>query len=164
MTAHRALDAATCVVWCWTSCTPGALSRARVALHCALDQLGYDGEVISDAVLAVSEFVANAHEHAVGPYEMRLRRTAGEVICEVEDHDPRIPRIPDFPTTAPYLPAEEDRGGGLEALCALLAERGRGLHVVNELTRGAWGFRRCSSTTKTAWLALPGAAVGGRSS
>ncbi|WP_063742120.1 ATP-binding protein [Streptomyces yerevanensis] len=154
MTARPTLSATPSVVWCWTSCTPNAPHQARVALRCALDQLGYDGDVISDAVLAVSEFVANATEHAVGPYELRLRRTATEVICEVEDHDPRIPEVPALPATAPYAPAEEDRGGGLEALCALLTERGRGLHIVHELTRGAWGFRS-QKRTKTAWLALP---------
>ncbi|MFF4501626.1 ATP-binding protein [Streptomyces sp. NPDC001401] len=153
MSAH-ALGATPSVVWRWTSCTPNAPAHARAALRCALDQLGYDGEVISDAVLAVSEFVANATEHAVGPYEMRLRRTATEVICEVEDHDPRIPTIPEFPEKPPFSPAEENRGGGLEALCALLSERGRGLHIVHELTKGAWGFRS-RKRTKTAWFALP---------
>lgn len=155
MTA-RALGATSSVLWRWTSCTPNAPAHARAALRCALDQLGYDGEVISDAVLAVSEFVANATEHAVGPYEMRLWRTAAEVICEVEDHDPRIPAIPEFPEKPPFSPAEGDRGGGLEALCALLSERGRGLHIVHELTKGAWGFRSRKGT-KTAWLALPAA-------
>ncbi|MER6091283.1 ATP-binding protein [Streptomyces bluensis] len=154
MTARRALGATSSVVWCWTSCTPNAPAQARVALRCALDQLGYDDDVISDAVLAVSEFVANATEHAVGPYELRLRRTDTAVICEVEDHDPCIPEVPALPATAPYAPAEEDRGGGLEALCALLSERGRGLRIVHELTRGAWGFRS-QKRTKTAWLALP---------
>ncbi|MVO90756.1 ATP-binding protein [Streptomyces sp. p1417] len=154
MTANRALSAAPCVVWRWTSCTPDAPAQARAALRCALDQLGFDGEVISDAVLAVSEFVANATEHAVGPYEMRLRRTAAEVICEVEDHDPRIPAIPTFPAEPPFSPADENRGGGLEALCALLTERGRGLHIVHELTKGAWGFRS-RREMKTAWLAIP---------
>ncbi|MEV2194677.1 ATP-binding protein [Streptomyces phaeochromogenes] len=143
-------------MWRWTSCTPNAPAQARTALRCALDQLGYDGEVIRDVVLAVSEFAANATEHAVGPYEMRLRRTAAEVICEVEDRDPRIPAIPVFPAQAPFSPAEEGRGGGLEALCGLLSERGRGLHIVHELTKGAWGFRSPRGT-KTAWLALPAA-------
>jgi len=154
MTSHRALGVTPSVVWRWTSCTPNAPSQARAALRCALDQLGYDGEVISDVVLAVSEFVANATEHAVGPYEMRLRRTAAEVICEVEDHDPRIPEVPAFLAEVPFSPAEEDRGGGLEALCVLLSERGRGLHIVHELTEGVWGFRSRKGT-KTAWLALP---------
>lgn len=150
------LGAAPCVVWRWTSCTPDAPAQARAALRCALDQLGFEGEVISDAVLAVSELVANAIEHAVGPYEMRLRRTAAEVICEVEDHDPRMPTIPEFREEAPFSPTEGDRGGGLEALSALLSERGRGLRIVHELTKGAWGFRSRKGT-KTAWLALPAA-------
>ncbi|MFF3147676.1 ATP-binding protein [Streptomyces sp. NPDC057927] len=155
MTARRASSAASSVLWCWTSCTPDASSQARAALRCALDQLGFDGEVISDAVLAVSELVANATEHAVGPYEMRLRRTAAEVICEIEDHDPRIPKLPAVPAARPFSPAEEHRGGGLDALCALLSERGRGLHIVHELTKGAWGFTRGTRSTKTAWLVLP---------
>jgi hypothetical protein len=85
---------------------------------------------------------------------MRLRRTAAEVICEVEDHDPRIPETPAFPTAAPYAPAEENRGGGMEALCAVLSESGRGLHIVHELTKGAWGFRSRKGK-KTAWFVLP---------
>ncbi|MDQ1024787.1 anti-sigma regulatory factor (Ser/Thr protein kinase) [Streptomyces umbrinus] len=156
MTSHPGLSVTPSVVWRWTSCTPNAPAHARAALRRALGQLGYDGEVISDAVLAVSEFVANATEHAVGPYELRLRRTDAEVICEVEDRDPRIPAIPVFPAEAPFSPAEQDRGGGLEALCALLSERGRGLHIVHELTKGVWGFRG-QKGTKTAWLALPAA-------
>jgi anti-sigma regulatory factor (Ser/Thr protein kinase) len=73
---------------------PDEPSHVRAALRCALDQLGFDGDLISDVVLAASEFVANAVEHAVGPYEMRLRCTATEVICEVEDHDPSYPGDP----------------------------------------------------------------------
>ncbi|MEV0599856.1 ATP-binding protein [Streptomyces sp. NPDC050315] len=154
MSAHHALGLCPYVVWRWTSCTPDGAARARAALRCALDQLGCDGEVISDAVLAVSELVANAVEHAVGPYELRLRRTATEIICEVEDHDPRLPDIPALPATPPFSPTEEGRGGGLEALCTLLSERGRGLHIVDELAKGAWGFRS-EQETKGAWLALP---------
>jgi anti-sigma regulatory factor (Ser/Thr protein kinase) len=142
------------VVWRWTSCTQNAPSHVRAALRRALAQLGYEGEAISDVVLAVSELAANADEHAVGPYELRLRRTAGECICEVVDHDPRIPEIPSLPQGAPFAPVESDRGGGIDALCALLAERGRGLQIVHELTKGAWGFRR-QRGTKVAWVALP---------
>ncbi|MFD9975930.1 ATP-binding protein [Streptomyces sp. NPDC059017] len=154
MTAQGALDPNSCVVWRWTSCTPDAPAQARTALSCALVELGFGREVVGDAVLAMSELVTNATRYASGPYEMRLRRTATEVICEVEDHDPRIPEIPASPAEAPYVPTEENRGGGLDALCALLSERGRGLHIVHELTNGAWGF--CSQTsTKIAWFALP---------
>ncbi|MFI5808579.1 ATP-binding protein [Streptomyces sp. NPDC051561] len=163
MSVRRSSGVAPRVLLRWGSCSSGAPAQARAALRCALDQLGYDGEAISDAVLAVSELVANATEHSVGPYEMRLRRTAAEVICEVEDGDPRIPELPGFPVAAPFGPVEEDRGGGLDALCALLSERGRGLHIVQELTKGAWGFTK-ARRTKAAWVALPlppgGAACG----
>ncbi|MGW2874755.1 ATP-binding protein [Streptomyces sp. NPDC001233] len=154
MTAYGTPGTTTCVLLRWTSCTPDAAARARAALRCALDQLGYDGEVISDAVLAVSEFVTNATTHAVGPYEMRLCHTDAGITCEVEDHDPRIPEVPEFPAMPPYTPAEENRGGGLEALCTLLSEHGRGMHIVHQLTKGAWGFRG-QRGTKVAWFEIP---------
>ncbi|MER8154370.1 ATP-binding protein [Streptomyces sp. NPDC094472] len=147
-------DGAPVVLWRWRDGEPGAPARARAVLGYALSGLGYDGESVSDAVLAVSELVANAIEHAVGPYELCLHRTALDVICEVVDHDPRIPEIPPFAVGALFPPVEGDRGGGLEALCALLSERGRGLHIVHELTGGAWGFRRLLGA-KAAWIALP---------
>ncbi|MFE6287853.1 ATP-binding protein [Streptomyces sp. NPDC057877] len=153
-------DAAS-VVWRWTSGTPHASTRARAALRCALEQFGLDPGAIADAVLAVSELVANAVEHAVGPYEMRVRRSGRQIICEVEDHDPRIPVISDLPAGPPFVPVEEHRGGGADALCGLLAERGRGLHIVHELSGGAWGFRRSSRSTKAAWLVVPGSFMQG---
>ncbi|PGH46948.1 ATP-binding protein [Streptomyces sp. Ru87] len=143
------------VVWRWTACTPKAAAQARVALRCALDELGYDDGMASDAVLAASELIANAVEHSVGPYEIRLSRGASEVVCEVEDHAPFLPEMPLFPVTVPFAPVEADRGNGLEALGALLAERGRGLHIVHHLTKGAWGFRKSSMSTKVAWLSIP---------
>ncbi|KPI17671.1 putative anti-sigma regulatory factor, serine/threonine protein kinase [Actinobacteria bacterium OK074] len=155
MTTHPALTATPSILWRWTNRTPNASAQARTALRCALDQLGYDGDAIGDALLAVSELVDNAIEHAVGPYEMRLLRTSAAVICEVEDHDPCIPKIPELPAEPPFAPAEEDRGGGLEALCALLSERGRGFRIVHELTQGVWGFTQGERATKTAWLAIP---------
>ncbi|MFS7873063.1 ATP-binding protein [Streptomyces asiaticus] len=148
------LDGAPVVLWRWRDGEPVAPARARAVLGRTLSDLGYGGESVSDAVLAVSELVANAIEHAVGPYELWLRRTALDVICEVVDHDPRIPEIPPFAVGALFAPVEEDRGGGLEALCTLLSERGRGLHIVHELTVGAWGFRRLLGA-KAAWIALP---------
>ncbi|MER6386220.1 ATP-binding protein [Streptomyces sp. NPDC001127] len=154
MTAYDSLGAAPLVLWRWTNSTSNAPFQARATLRCALDQLGFDGEAISVAELAVSEIVTNATEHATGPYEMRLRRMPTEIICEVEDHDPRIPEIPPFSATALYAPVEDNRGGGLEALCVVLSEHGRGLHIVHELTKGCWGFRSRNGS-KTAWFALP---------
>lgn len=148
MTNYPAFGPGPVILWRWTRYTPDAPAHARTALRCALRQLGYDGEAIDDAVLAVSEFVANAIEHAVGPYEMRLRRTAAEVLCEVQDHDPRIPEIP---ASVPCSLAGATCCGDLDSLSV----RGRGLRIVHELTRGAWGFTKVSATAKAAWLALP---------
>ncbi|TKA12268.1 ATP-binding protein [Actinacidiphila oryziradicis] len=145
------------LVYTWTSATPGAPGRARTALRRALERLELSEDVITDAVLAASELVGNATDHATGPYEMMLRRTAVELICEVYDYDPRIPEIPAFPATGVFAPHPEGRGGGLEALSACLSERGRGLHIVDQLTGGAWGFRLPGDGTKVAWMVIPGA-------
>ncbi|GAA1927782.1 ATP-binding protein [Streptantibioticus ferralitis] len=139
----------------WTSCTPTPAAEARSVLRRALTSMGMPEETISNGVLAASELVANASEHAKGPYELSLRCTDAEIICEVLDHDPTVPDVPAFPDVCPFTPLSEDRGGGLEALCALLAERGRGLHIVHELTAGAWGFRPVEKSAKVAWIAFP---------
>ncbi|MFF2811837.1 ATP-binding protein [Streptomyces sp. NPDC058000] len=144
------------VLWRWTGDTPHVVSRARTALRCALDQLGYGGEEVEDAVLAISELVANALEHAPGPYEMRLRRVTAGMVCEVVDRDPRIPRIPVMPAGMPFAPGPEMRGGGLDALLEVLSERGRGLHIVHQLTSGRWGFMaRTREGMKVAWMLIP---------
>ncbi|MFE7313122.1 ATP-binding protein [Streptomyces sp. NPDC057555] len=151
-----AADGTTRVLWRWTSHTPDAAARARTALICALDQFGFEGEGLDDAVLAASELVANALEHAPGPYEMRLRCTAAELICEVVDRDPRIPVVPAFPAAAPFEPDPKKRGGGVDALLETLGERGRGLHIVHQLACGAWGFTvQRREGAKVAWMAIP---------
>ncbi|WP_259656816.1 ATP-binding protein [Streptomyces sp. gCLA4] len=58
-----------------------------------LKDLGLSGDVVSDGVLAVSELVANAHEHACGPYEVHVRSAAGRYICEIHDRDPLLPAV-----------------------------------------------------------------------
>lgn len=156
MKVMRPLGPLPVVIWRWAEGAPGAAARARIALRCALNQLGYDAEVIDDMVICVAELVANSIEHAVGPYEIRLRMTGGEVVCEVEDCDPCIPRMAPFVAGPLYEAEEWHRGGGLEALASVLAVRGRGLSIVHALTNGAWGFR-ASGATKTAWLVLPAA-------
>ncbi len=80
------------VLCTWAVAGPEAISAARAALRRALAGLGLRDESIGDAVLAVSELVANAGVHARGPYELRVRRTAVGVVCEVRDRDSRIPR------------------------------------------------------------------------
>lgn len=139
----------------WTSSTPEPTVAARTALRQALGGLDLGCETIDDAVLAVSELVANASAYATGPYELRMRRTDAEVICEVQDADPRIPDIPHPPSAAPFVAKQEDCGGGLEALQVALTERGRGLQIVDYLSGGCWGFRRTPPEGKVAWVAIP---------
>ncbi|MER6146231.1 ATP-binding protein [Streptomyces sparsogenes] len=140
----------------WTSCTPGAAAHARAALRRTLTQLNLPGEAISDAVLAASELIANAIEHACGPYEMRLCHTDVGLTCEIQDGDPHIPNIPRSPASTPLGSETQRPGGGLEALTELLPERGRGMRIVNQLTSGRWGFRPSGSVAKVAWMAIPG--------
>jgi anti-sigma regulatory factor (Ser/Thr protein kinase) len=139
----------------WTASTSGPAALARAALRQALVQRGLPDDIIDDAVLAVSELVANASEHATAPYELRLRETVAEIICEVLDGDSRIPRIPHRSAAAPFAPKQEDRGGGLDALQGVLSERGRGLQIVEYLSGGCWGFKAARPIGKIAWLAIP---------
>ncbi|PBC81234.1 hypothetical protein SAMN05428945_4245 [Streptomyces sp. 2224.1] len=74
---------------------------------CVLDQFGCGGEVLDDVVLAVSELVSNALEHAPDPNEMRLCPTAAELICEMEARDPRIPKVP-ASRRPPWTAQEQD--------------------------------------------------------
>jgi anti-sigma regulatory factor (Ser/Thr protein kinase) len=153
MTVTRRRGTVASVLWRWTAETDCAPAQARRALRCALDQLGFPQPVIEDAVLAAGELVANAVEHGVGPYELRLRRkSGGELLCEVEDHDPHLPAIPQ-----PRRPVSSDVSDlqDLDALCAALEERGRGLQIVDRLSQGRWGFRRASGPAKVAWMVLP---------
>lgn len=128
-----------------------------MALRGALKVLAVPEDIIEDVLLAASELVANATEHAHGPYEITLRATAKDLMCEVYDYSPEIPEIPAFPPGGLIDPDPEDRGGGLEALSARMAERGRGLYIVHRLTNGAWGFRLPGDGTKAAWMAIPSA-------
>ena len=68
----------------------------------------------------------------------------------------QLPAERSIPNHPPFAPDPEDRGGGLEVLTARLLERGRGLHIVDQLTSGAWGFRLSGDgSTKAVWMAVP---------
>ena len=70
------------VIYRWTAVTRCPTVAARAALRVALDGLGVCGEPCEDAELALSELVANAAEHARGPYEVRvLRAVVGWWLC-----------------------------------------------------------------------------------
>ncbi|MEU3062378.1 SpoIIE family protein phosphatase [Streptomyces subrutilus] len=111
-----------------------APGRARRFARRALTRWGL--EELSDSLeLLVSEVVTNAVRYAERPVTLRLLRT--DVLrCEVGDDSPQLPRQ--------RRARDTDEGG-------------RGLFLVNRLTR-RWGATRLSSG-KVVWfeLALPGA-------
>ncbi|MFB7585188.1 ATP-binding protein [Streptomyces hydrogenans] len=141
-------SAALGLVYRWTDRTPNPTGEARVVLRRVLRDLGLSGDVVSDGVLAVSELVANAHEHAYGPYEVHVRSAAERYICEIHDGDPLLPGglYRSATSSSDDEPAEEEGG--------LLVERGRGLRIVNELAQGQWGFHVTERGAKAAWIAL----------
>lgn len=137
-------------LYTWTKGSRAPVSAARRALREALNRAGLAEDVVDGAVLAASELVANATEHAVGPYKMVLRRSASGLVCEVHDHDPRVPVLPHAAPDG--LPCD---GPGSDEVVELLAERGRGLHIVDQLAGGRWGFDRVSDGGKVAWMTVP---------
>lgn len=67
-----------------------------------------------------------------------------------------------FPVAAPLPAREEHRGAGLNALVAVLSERGSGLRMVDELTGGAWGLRQWAvSVSRVVRSVADGEAPGG---
>ncbi|MEW2219518.1 ATP-binding protein [Streptomyces sp. NPDC006990] len=146
------------VVYRWTKDTRLPAAEARLALGDALIRFGIEEEARQDAELALSELVANAAEHACGPYEVRLQRILSGWVCEVQDGDSRLPELPQLPPGPLFPPEEESRGGGLDSLLSLLGERGRGLQVIHQLTGGRWGFCR-TGATKVAWFVVGAAAT-----
>jgi anti-sigma regulatory factor (Ser/Thr protein kinase) len=91
------------------------------------------GALTETVELLVSELVTNAIQHAGGEIRLRLQRDpdGGPLLCEVCDHT----------RTPPELQAP-----------ASTAERGRGILLVNELSR-RWGYRRTASG-KIVWFTL----------
>ncbi|MBW1597943.1 ATP-binding protein [Streptomyces sp. JJ38] len=142
-------SAALGLVYRWTDHTINPTGEARAILRCVLRDLGLPSDVISDGALAVSELVANAHEHACGPYEVRMRSAAGRYICEIHDGDPMLPTHLYTACVSPWQGRTGER-----ALDEPLIERGRGLRIVHELAKGQWGFRFTEQGTKAAWIVL----------
>ncbi|AJZ83317.1 ATP-binding protein [Streptomyces sp. AgN23] len=134
-------DGGQVLIWRWNDRTRHVASQTRVALWCALHELGIPDETVGDAVMAAWELTANALEHAHGPYEMRLLRKGPSFVFEIEDSDPFLPALPSF------------RNSGVKADTEL-PERGRGLLIVEAFARGRWGFRLSESETKVAWMAI----------
>ncbi|MDH2415299.1 SpoIIE family protein phosphatase [Nocardioides sp. CER19] len=107
-----------------------AVSTARRAVAAQLRVWEVVGRAVADLVLVTSELVTNSLRHARGPYELRLRRTAHEVVVEVGDSTAQRPR--------------RRRVDGD-------AESGRGLTIV-EAVADRWGSRS-TAEGKVVWAA-----------
>ncbi|WP_445521337.1 ATP-binding protein [Streptomyces sp. NEAU-174] len=154
MTGGRGRGDSEAPVWRWNDRTRAAAACARTALRCALERLGLPTQVVDDATRAAWELIANSMEHACGPYEMRLCRENFSLLFEIEDGDPRIPRLPISSSVVSSEPEAQDGGGSYDAWIGSLSERGRGLCIVDQFTDGRWGFRASRSGTKIAWMVI----------
>ncbi|AQW48511.1 ATP-binding protein [Streptomyces violaceusniger] len=134
-------DGGQVLIWRWKGRNHHVASQTRVALLCALRELGIPDEAVGEAVMAAWELTANALEHAHAPYEMRLIRKGASFIFEIEDSDSFLP------VTPPLL------NSGAKAFMEL-PERGRGLQIVEAFARGRWGFRPSGDETKVAWMEI----------
>lgn len=134
-------DGGQTLIWRWNDRNRHVASQTRVALRCALHELGIPDETVGDAVMAAWELTANALEHAHGPYEMRLLRESPSFVFEIEDSDPFLPTMPSWCNS------------GVKAVTEL-PERGRGLQIVDAFAPGRWGFRLSGDETKVAWMAI----------
>jgi len=102
---------------------------------------GLPDEVTDTALIVVSELVTNAVDAArrldrLSTVGLSLRLFPGYLLAEVVDSSPQIP----------FLVEETD----------VLSERGRGLHLVDALTDGRWGWFRwpASPARKVVWARL----------
>ena len=118
---------------------PTAPSRARSFTRGALRAWGLPDEVVDDAVLLVSELVANGVQHAGTELEVHIRLAAGTspgVEVQVTDQHP-----------ARALPATAASAGNTDS------ERGRGLLLPSALA-SEWGVTY-TAAAKTVWFRLP---------
>jgi hypothetical protein len=102
---------------------------------------------VADVEAAVNELVTNAHQHAPGPYELRVYFGPAEVKIAVMDsggdHTALARRLLQAATTDVFD-----------------GESGRGLQIVTGLFPGAWGAEAVASClgltpAKQVWIAVP---------
>jgi anti-sigma regulatory factor (Ser/Thr protein kinase) len=140
-------------LYAWTHAAVSPAAEARRHLRGALAELNVASAETDEALVMVSELVSNAHLYADGPYELRLRTTAADIIVEVRDRSTTLPPPVEI-TSGPLFPVRpQDRGAGADALLDLLTERGRGLQIVHALSLGCWGIR-VHPGFKIIWFAL----------
>lgn len=119
-----------------------SVGEARRALRADLLARGADRSLVDDAVLVLSEVLANAVLHARPIKDGHLR-----VCWSLLDGDVRIEVTDGGATTRPSA-----------GMPGMSATGGRGLAIVNEIA-GDWGVREQFRET-TVWAALPAARQG----
>ena len=105
-----------------TAVTTATLSDARRLARGLCEHAAAGPDRCDDVLLVLSELVGNACRHGAAPVTYDVTADDGDVLVVVEDDDPTPP---------PGAP------GGLADLDA---ENGRGLFLVDELSR-LWGWR-----------------------
>jgi hypothetical protein len=115
----------------WLPTELRSVARARRLACATLAEWGFADQV-EVAELLVSELVGNALDHGRGQVRLSFFAADGRVRCEVEDEDPRLPRM---------------RAADLDA------ESGRGLFLVDMLS-GRWGAV-ATARGKAIWFELP---------
>ncbi|HET6560349.1 MAG TPA: SpoIIE family protein phosphatase [Marmoricola sp.] len=108
-----------------------AVGEARRVVAGHLLEWELPEEVVDEVVLMTSELVTNAFVHGRPPLDLRLRRTATEVVVEVQDRAAYRPR---------RRRAQEDD------------ESGRGLQIVSVLA-DRWGSR-ATGRGKSVWFSV----------
>jgi hypothetical protein len=135
MNAHPGTVCVTVFRWNADMVHPTRL--ARLMLRPELLELNLDDDLVEDVLLAASELVANATEHAAGPYELRLLSDGTEHVLECHDGSQELP-----PTA--LRPLGEHVGSGRQEVFGRepMGERGRGLMLLSSLFHGCVSARR----------------------
>lgn len=120
-----------------------AARDARRSVRATLEQWRL-GEALDDALLLVSEIVSNCIRHGAPPLRLTLRLRRGLLRIAVNDAGAGRPR----PRLSAVTPESVING-------VLVAESGRGLHLV-EAVAAAWGVSEyAAGAGKTVWCELP---------
>ncbi|MDQ3403306.1 MAG: ATP-binding protein [Actinomycetota bacterium] len=117
--------------------TGPSAGRARDTASTALRAWAVPEDLVCDIVLAASELVTNAIEHARGEVLLAIELLDGEIVLRVRDE-----------TQAPPMPVPHDP----------LSPRSRGLAIVQAVS-SAWGHQTVQGG-KWVWARFPLPAVG----
>jgi anti-sigma regulatory factor (Ser/Thr protein kinase) len=93
-------------------------------------------DLLQDLLLICNELVANTYDHAQAPRRLHVRRSYDHDMVRIEVEDSSPDRLPTIGTSS------------------LGAFRGRGLTMVDTLSRHRWGTDLACGT-KTVWAELP---------